>query len=204
MRRICRGRPILRREMGDEEAPPSARHQPKRVLEHGSFVTASKRAKPDQPGRELPALSCWVSCDNCEKWRRVAQEPTLEKWCCSDNLDSKHNACNVPQEMSNVAIDRELGLALAAPSHRRGHCEHGQRRSSCKECGGASICQHAPETVLCFEHGGDAHKSWMVHTHAHLNLRGQLGDRERFLHHFERMQSLVVLAGGAEHSGEST
>ena len=21
----------------------------------------------------------------------------------------------------------------------------------------ASICQHAPETVLCFEHGGDAH-----------------------------------------------
>ena len=140
----------------DEEAPPSTRHQPKRVLEHGSFVTASKRAKPDQPGRELPALSSWVSCDNCEKWRRVAQEPTLEKWCCSDNPDSKHNSCDVPQEMSNVAIDRELGLAPAAPSHRRGHCEHRRQRSQCRACGGGSICQHGRQRNKCKECGGSS------------------------------------------------
>ena len=140
--------------MRDEEAPPSTRHQPKRVLEHGSFVTASKRAKPDELNRELPTLSSWVSCDICEEWRRVAQEPTLEKWCCSDNPDSKHNSCNVPQEMSNVAIDRELGLALA-PSRSRGHCEHGRQRSRCKKCGGSSmICQHGRQRSICKECGG--------------------------------------------------
>ena len=63
---------------------------------------------------ELPAFNNWVSCDKCDKWRRVAQEPTAAKWYCSDNLDAEHSACSVPQEMSDAAIDIELNQIQAA------------------------------------------------------------------------------------------
>ena len=33
-------------------------------------------------------------------------------------------------------------------------CEHGRRRSKCKECGGASICEHGRERYQCKECGG--------------------------------------------------
>ena len=62
-------------------------------------------------GIEAAAVSSWVSCDDCKKWRRVAQEPTAEKWCCSENPDAKHNTCSVPQELADAAIDRELELS---------------------------------------------------------------------------------------------
>ena len=52
----------------------------------------------------------WVSCDNCLKWRRVAQVPQIMKWYCSDNLDAKYNQCSIPQEMSDAAIDHELNI----------------------------------------------------------------------------------------------
>ena len=102
----------------NEEPPPPAlgsraRRPPKRFIEPADSGTASKRAKPAQLVCQLPASS-WVSCDNCKKWRRVAQEPTADEWCCSDNLDAKHSTCNVPQELSNADIDRELELAQEA------------------------------------------------------------------------------------------
>ena len=97
-------------------------------------VAANKRAKSVQ----LPVSSHWVSCDNCGKWRRVAQEPTADKWYCSDNLDAEHSACSVPQEMSDAAIDIELnpiqaaaidtGVSEAAPHQQRRKCEHGRQR----------------------------------------------------------------------------
>jgi SH3-like domain-containing protein len=73
--------------------------------------TASKRAKHVS---ELPASSSSVSCDNCDKWRRVAQEPTAAKWYRNGNLDAKHSACSIPQEMSDAAIDVELNQMQAA------------------------------------------------------------------------------------------
>ena len=101
-------------------APASrARCRPKRFLD--GAVTASKRAKSVQIVSELPAFSNWVSCDNCDKWRRVAQEPTAEKWYCSDNLDAAHSACSVPQEMSDAAIDIELNQLKAAEGERGHH-----------------------------------------------------------------------------------
>ena len=33
-------------------------------------------------------------------------------------------------------------------------CEHGRRRTQCKECGGASICEHGRERYECKECGG--------------------------------------------------
>ena len=141
-------------------------HAPKRFFGGTSpDTTSNKRAKSVHD--EQPALS-WVSCDECQRWRRITLELTLEKWCCNDNLDPRYNSCNVPQEMSDAAIDRELGLSLAAavheetiktkpgPPQKRGHCEHGRQRSQCKECGGASICQHGRRRSRCKECGGSS------------------------------------------------
>ena len=42
----------------------------------------------------------------------------------------------------------------AAPGPKSGHCEHGRRRSRCKECGGSGICEHGRERSQCKECGG--------------------------------------------------
>ena len=150
-------------------APASrTRCRPKHFLADAGIGTASKRAKSVQLVSELAAFSNWVSCDNCDKWRRVAQEPTADKWYCSDNLDAGHNACSLPQEMSDAAIDIELnqiqtaaidtggtvGVSEAAPRQQQGKCEHGRRRIQCKECGGANICQHGRQRSRCKECAG--------------------------------------------------
>ena len=157
----------------EEELPPpelgsrGARRSPKRFSETAALGTASKRAKPAQLVFELSASS-WVSCDNCNKWRRVAQEPTADKWYCANNLDAEHSACSVPQEMSDAAIDIELnqmqaaaldaggtaGVSETAPRQQRGKCQHGRQRHRCKECGGAGICQHGRRRTRCKECGG--------------------------------------------------
>ena len=125
-------------------------------------VIASKRAKP------APAFNSWVSCDTCKKWRRVVQEPTVDNWYCSDNLDAEHCACSVPQELSDAALYRELDLAQeaaldargtagvnnAAPGRQQGRYGHARRCSRCKACGGASICQHGRQRSRCKESGG--------------------------------------------------
>ena len=97
-------------------AAPAARTRcrPKRFLDNDGTVTVSKRAKSVQLVSELRAFSNWVSCDKCSKWRRVAQEPTADKWYCSDNLDAEHSACSVAQEMSDATIDIELNQLKAA------------------------------------------------------------------------------------------
>ena len=87
---------------------------------------------------ELPAFNNWVSCDNCDKSRRVAQEPTADKWYCSDNLDAEHSACSVPKEMSDAKIDIELNQIQATALHavaldacwRHGWSERGNATSA--------------------------------------------------------------------------
>ena len=125
--------------------------RPKRFPDNPGLVTMGKRAKSVQLVSELPAFSNWVACDKCNKWRRVAQEPAGDKWYCSDNLDTEHNACSVPGEVSDEATSllayaahaaSTAGVSEAAPCRKRRRCEHGRQRSKCKECGGASICQH--------------------------------------------------------------
>ena len=37
---------------------------------------------------------------------------------------------------------------------RRLHCEHGKRKSHCKECGGSQICKHGRMKSTCKECGG--------------------------------------------------
>ena len=42
----------------------------------------------------------WVSCDDCEKWRRVADSQFLRsarRWRCGDNRDHRFSSCVTPQ-----------------------------------------------------------------------------------------------------------
>ena len=38
----------------------------------------------------------------------------------------------------------------------RNVCEHGRRKSYCKECGGSAICEHGRQKQRCKECGGSA------------------------------------------------
>ena len=74
----------------------------------------------------------WVACDKCDTWRRVAQNPTADKWYCSDNPDEERSACSVPQELSDAAIDIELNRM---PSTEK---PSGSKRRDAKEQSGSS------------------------------------------------------------------
>ena len=52
----------------------------------------------------------WVSCDECGKWRRVAELPPADglPWTCAMNLDDAHNACSIPQELPDDEVDRQM------------------------------------------------------------------------------------------------
>ncbi len=46
------------------------------------------------------------------------------------------------------------GVKRKRAPYKKGPCEHGRRRSICKECGGGSICVHGRERSKCKECGG--------------------------------------------------
>lgn len=49
-----------------------------------------------------------MSCDDCQKWRRVGHAPSQDRWSCRQNTDPRRNSCYVPQELSDAAIDAEI------------------------------------------------------------------------------------------------
>ena len=157
------------------------RSRPKRSTNNTDSGTASKRAKSAQLVSDLPPVpesSSWVSCDACSKWRRVSIDGLPNKWSCSENLDTTHSACSVPQEMTDDEIDRELSAAEDAAAaaleaavskarprpqrrrHRSGisrartQCRHGREPSLCKQCGGRGLCEHDQIRCRCKECGG--------------------------------------------------
>ena len=65
----------------------------------------------------------WVQCcgpAGCSKWRRVptsicqGADADDATWLCSDNLDEKHNSCDIPQELPDDEIDAQIEAAMAA------------------------------------------------------------------------------------------
>ena len=63
----------------------------------------NSRVMKETANSKAPALNNWVMCDNCEQWRRVAQQPTMDKWYCSDNLETEYRSCSVPQESAALS-----------------------------------------------------------------------------------------------------
>ena len=84
-----------------------------RVFEQLSELLVSELlSAPEQQRCRGAGESVWIACSDCKKWRRVAKLPSqLTKWKCSHNLKSGFNECIIPQELSDVDIDRELHLA---------------------------------------------------------------------------------------------
>ena len=68
-------------------------------------------AKP-KPAAQTPAVTSWVQCDACQKWRRVSQVPTSKRWQCKNNPDIKYNKCSV-QQVQLMSCTRLLALCLA-------------------------------------------------------------------------------------------
>lgn len=102
-------------------------------------------------------------------------QPELENLPQSSNASATRNQAIVKGEFNGEASqtrpsshhpDRLLkrnadliGHSQQQPTKRKTrarHCEHGRRRSLCKECGGSSICHHNRRRAECKECGGTA------------------------------------------------
>ena len=64
-------------------------------------------------------------------------------------------------EFRSSASARLVGMESPSemPSKKktgRQHCQHGRRRSECKDCGGGSVCQHGRRRSQCKDCGGSS------------------------------------------------
>ncbi|CAD7699734.1 unnamed protein product [Ostreobium quekettii] len=53
----------------------------------------------------------WAMCDRCNRWRRLQSATPDSPWYCSMNPDARFASCDVPQELSDEAIDQSLADA---------------------------------------------------------------------------------------------
>ena len=63
-------------------------------------TTADSGAADSDSSDDDEPEQTWVSCDECEKWRRVTDSQSLRsarRWRCSDNRDNRHSSCATPQ-----------------------------------------------------------------------------------------------------------
>ena len=121
----CRRRPTVAPPPGS--APPvAASASPKPLFSFAPPANAPAMERETSSGTAdalaaLAALSAaddegadggplWVSCDECGKWRRVAELPPADglPWTCAMNLDDAHNACSIPQELPDDEVDRQM------------------------------------------------------------------------------------------------
>ena len=73
----------------------------------------------------------WVSCDACNKWRRVLDSQSLRsarRWRCSDNRDPRYASCATPQELPDERIDELLGLTRKRRERKKRKHEAGAAR----------------------------------------------------------------------------
>ena len=59
----------------------------------------------------------------------------------------------VARASASTGVSATSARSAAAPLS---FCEHGRRRSYCKECGGSQICEHGRQRSSCKECGGNA------------------------------------------------
>ncbi|DBB04664.1 hypothetical protein WJX77_006462 [Trebouxia sp. C0004] len=86
--------------------PPS----PEVSLQHQAGPPLMEQPSTDKQHKHT---SVWVQCESCKSWRRLPKDLHEEVggddfWYCSKNPDPNYNRCDVPQELSDEAIDQEL------------------------------------------------------------------------------------------------
>ena len=101
------------KDLDDNNCDHDGRHEKKSDDEYAESVSDDEDDESDPEDEDdesaLPGdRQTWVSCDNCEKWRRVAHEPEADNWRCSDNPDTEHITCSVPQEKTDEPIELEM------------------------------------------------------------------------------------------------
>ena len=71
---------------------------------HGDGAPPPQAGTDGAPGPDSGSDSddeqTWVSCDACNKWRRVLDSQSLRsarRWRCSDNRDPRYASCATPQ-----------------------------------------------------------------------------------------------------------
>ena len=95
----------------------------------------------DQDGRDTSQRAMveeWLQCDRCAKWRRCYRRKDcafLFRFVCTDNTDARHATCDAPQELTDMEIDRRLGLVAKrgpsrAKARKRGRAVRGDKSSS--------------------------------------------------------------------------
>jgi hypothetical protein len=60
----------------------------------------------------------------------------------------------IPPKESQVNELEAEAIRVVVSCKMRSLCEHGRRRSRCKECGGSGLCEHGRERSRCKECGG--------------------------------------------------
>ena len=84
-----------------------------------------------------------------------ARTDALEKCelCESSDPTGDETGTDAATVSGPPAADPE-GAAATPDKKKAGYCEHGRRRSRCKECGGSGLCEHGRERRRCKECGG--------------------------------------------------
>mmetsp|Transcript_7153 Transcript_7153/g.7397 ORF Transcript_7153/g.7397 Transcript_7153/m.7397 type:complete len:381 (+) Transcript_7153:153-1295(+) len=63
---------------------------------------------------------------------------------------------NIDLNLGNLASQNSMKNKIKKDSTTGCACEHGKRRSQCKDCGGSSICPHGKQKSKCKECGGSS------------------------------------------------
>ena len=84
-------------------------------------MTGTDGATAADSGSDSDDEQTWVSCDACNKWRRVLDSQSLRsarRWRCSDNRDPRYASCATPQAC--ISPISPLYLPYISPISPRG------------------------------------------------------------------------------------
>ncbi|KAH7424119.1 hypothetical protein KP509_12G090900 [Ceratopteris richardii] len=113
------------------------------------------------------AKNGWVMCDSCKKWRCIPSalidiiESTNSGWLCKDNPNKKFADCAVPQEKTNIEINRELNLSEVS------FCEEGDEKNPAIDSASMNDIEHQSQlqsTWTLIKHNIFQHRQRKVET----------------------------------------
>lgn len=76
------------------------------------YLGSSSALRPLPPASTPPEMT-WVACELCSKWRRIGLRAANQlplRFTCQENPDVERSWCEVPQDLSDEAIDKQLGI----------------------------------------------------------------------------------------------
>lgn len=85
-------------------------------------------------------------------------KPTKKQEATSSGLGSDEAANLKPKRVFKRCIHGRASDGYSCKEcGGAGICEHGRRKNECKDCGGSSICPHSRQRYYCKDCGGSGH-----------------------------------------------